>query len=165
MAISQTVVEIWQFFKMAAAAILDFQNARILRIGRVKGAKGQMRHHAKFHVDVQIVEILTVGMVMRVKLRYRAKFCDRCGQTIAELWLFFDFFTMAAATMLDFYIFKFLTIRMVTRAKLRHRAKFHGDWSNCCGDMAIFRFFQDGGHPPSWILMRMLGPPVKKGIW
>jgi len=34
---------------------------------------------------------------------------------------------------------------------LRHRAKFRGDRSNRCGDMAIFRFFQDGGHPPSWI--------------
>jgi len=34
---------------------------------------------------------------------------------------------------------------------LRHHAKFRGDRSNRCGDMAIFRFFQDGGRPPSWI--------------
>jgi len=27
--------------------------------------------------------------------------------------------------------------------------KFRGDRSNCCGDVTIFRFFQDGGCPPS----------------
>ena len=48
-------------------------------------------------------------------------------------------------------IFEFLTVGTAKRAKLRHRAKFRGDRSNGCGDMAIFRFFQDGGHPPSWI--------------
>jgi len=35
--------------------------------------------------------------------------------------------------------------------KLRHRAKFRGDRFNRCRDMAIFRFFEDGGRPPSWI--------------
>ena len=35
--------------------------------------------------------------------------------------------------------------------KLRHRAKFNGDRWNRSRDMAIFRFFQDGGRPPSWI--------------
>jgi len=32
--------------------------------------------------------------------------------------------------------------------ELRHHATFHGDRSNRCSDMAIFRFFQDGGRPP-----------------
>jgi len=39
---------------------------------------------------------------------------------------------------------------VVQRVKLRHRAKFHGSQSNHCRDV-IFRFFQDGGHPPPWI--------------
>jgi len=35
--------------------------------------------------------------------------------------------------------------------KLRRRAKFCRNRSNRGQDMAIFRFFQDGGRPPSWI--------------
>jgi len=35
--------------------------------------------------------------------------------------------------------------------KLRQHAKFRADQSNRCQDMAIFRFFQDGGRPPFWI--------------
>ena len=34
---------------------------------------------------------------------------------------------------------------------MRHRAKFREHQSKRSGDMVIFRFFQDGGHPPSWI--------------
>jgi len=45
-AIDQTVAAIWRFFKMATAAILDFQNVEILGAGRVKRVK--MCHHAKF---------------------------------------------------------------------------------------------------------------------
>ena len=37
------------------------------------------------------------------------------------------------------------------RVELRHRAKFRRHRSNRGRDMAIFRFFQDGGSPPSWI--------------
>jgi len=33
----------------------------------------------------------------------------------------------------------------------RHRAKLRGDRSILCRDMAIDRFFQYGGRPPSWI--------------
>jgi len=34
---------------------------------------------------------------------------------------------------------------------LRRHAKFGRNRSNRCRDMTIFRFFQDGGRPPSWI--------------
>ena len=37
------------------------------------------------------------------------------------------------------------------RAELHRLAKFDGNRSNRYRDMTIFRFFQDGGHPPSWI--------------
>jgi len=40
------------------------------------------------------------------------------------------------------------TAKMVN---LRHRAKFRGHRSNCCKDMAFFRFFEDGGCTLSWI--------------
>jgi len=42
-------VAIFQFFKMAAAAILDFQNFKFLTIKRVK--RVNLRHGAKFHGD------------------------------------------------------------------------------------------------------------------
>jgi len=38
---------IFVIFKMAAAAILDFQKFEILMVGALKGAN--MRHRAKFH--------------------------------------------------------------------------------------------------------------------
>jgi len=37
------------------------------------------------------------------------------------------------------------------RAELRRLAKFGQNPSNRGRDMMIFRFFQDGGCPPSWI--------------
>jgi len=59
---------------------------------------------------------------------------------------------MAAAAILDFWNFEFLTVGRVEWVKLRHHAKFIGDRSNwCCWEMAIFPFYQDGGHLPSWI--------------
>jgi len=36
-------------------------------------------------------------------------------------------------------------------SKLRHLAKFRRNRSNRGRGMTIFRFFQDGGRPPSWI--------------
>ena len=63
----------------------------------------------------------------------------------------FRFFKMVAATILDFRNFKFLTVGRVKSVKLRHRAKFRSDRSNPCRDMTIFRFFLNGGRPPSWI--------------
>jgi len=39
-----------------------------------------------------------------------------------------------------------MTVGTIKIVNLSHRAKFRGDRSNRCGDMAIFRFFQDGGH-------------------
>jgi len=50
--ISQTVAEIWQFFdffKVAATAILDFKNFEILTVGRAKRVK--MRLLTKFRGD------------------------------------------------------------------------------------------------------------------
>ena len=64
---------ILRFFKMAAAAILDFQNFKFL----------------------------TVGAVKRVELLQRAKFRQNwlnCGRDMA----IFRFFKMAAAAILDF---------------------------------------------------------------
>ena len=79
--IASTVVEIsqfFQFYKMAAAAISDFRN----------------------------LKLLTVRMVKRVKLHHCAKFrrnCLNCSRDIA----IFRFLKMAAA-ILDFYNLKFL---------------------------------------------------------
>ena len=48
--IASTVVEIsqfFQFYKMAAAAILDFRNLKFLMVGAVK--KVELHQFAKFH--------------------------------------------------------------------------------------------------------------------
>ena len=63
----------------------------------------------------------------------------------------FRFFKMAVAAILDFRNFKFLTVGAVERVEMLQRAKFHQNRLNRGQDMAIFRFFQDGGRPPSWI--------------
>ena len=61
----------------------------------------------------------------------------------------FRFFKMAAAAILDFRNLKLLTVERLERAELRRLAKFGRNRSNCGRDMVIFRFFQDGGRPPS----------------
>jgi len=67
----------------------------------------------------------------------------RCGD--------FSIFQDGGRRQLEILIFEILTVGTVKRAKLRQHAKFRGDRSNRRRDMAIFRFFQDGGRPPSWI--------------
>ena len=86
---------IFRFFKMAAAAILDFQNFKLL----------------------------TVEPLKRVEVRRRAKFGQnrsKYGRDVA----IFRFLKMAAAAILDFSNFKFLTVGRLKRAQLRRRAKF-----------------------------------------
>jgi len=63
----------------------------------------------------------------------------------------FRFFKMAAAAILDFHNFKFLTVGRLNRVELHSHAKFGRNRLNRCRDIAILRFFQDGGRPPSWI--------------
>ena len=45
----------------------------------------------------------------------------------------------------------FLTVETVKKVELRHYAKFRRNRLNRNLNMTIFRFFQDGGRPPSWI--------------
>ena len=45
-----------------------------------------------------------------------------------------------------------------------HRARFRQNRSNCGRDMAIFRFFQDGGHPPSWICNECVGTTYERHL-
>ena len=81
---------IFQFFKMAATAILDFSNLKFLTVGRLKRA--ELRRFAKFG-------------------RNRSK----RGRVMAIL----RFFKMAAAAILDFSNLKFLTVGWLQRAELR----------------------------------------------
>ena len=69
----------------------------------------------------------------------------------------FQFFKLAAAAILNFWNFKFLTVRTVKRVKLYHLAKFRQNRSNHGWDITMFRFFQDGGRPPSWICNACVG--------
>ena len=63
----------------------------------------------------------------------------------------FRFFKMAAAAILDFRNFKILMVGAVKRVEMLQHAKFRQNRLNHGRDMAIFRFFQDDGRPPSWI--------------
>ena len=65
---------IFRFFKMAAAAILNFSNLKFLTVGRLKRAELHRR---------DLVEI---------------------GQTAAEIWLFLDFSKMMAICHLGFVV-------------------------------------------------------------
>ena len=42
-------ISIFRFYRLAAAAILDFLKFHILTVGRVKSV--ELRHHGKFRVD------------------------------------------------------------------------------------------------------------------
>ena len=101
---------IFQFYKMAAAAILDFLNFKFLTVGRLNRA--ELRRHAKFGRNP-----------------------SNRGQNMA----IFRFFKMAAAAILDFSNFKFLTVGTLKRAELRRRAKFGRNRSKRGRDMAIFQ--------------------------
>jgi len=80
----------------------------------------------------------------------------KIGQNAAELWQF-KLFKMASAAILDFWNFKFLTVGTLNRVELHHLAKFRRNRSNRGWDITIFRFFQDSGHPPSWICNACVG--------
>jgi len=66
-------IAIFRFFKMAAAAILDFSNFKYL----------------------------TVGTLKRAELRRRGKFCQNRSKRGGDIAIF-RFFKMAAAAILDF---------------------------------------------------------------
>ena len=53
---------------------------------------------------------------------------------------------------------------MEKRANVRHRVKFHGNRTNHCWDMVIFRSFQYGSRPPSWICCAIVWT-THKSIW
>ena len=71
--------------------------------------------------------------------------------------LIFTFLKMADAAILDFWNFKFLTVGAVKRVEMLQHAKFRENRLNHGRDMAIFRFFQDGGRPPPWICNACVG--------
>ena len=76
------------------------------------------------------------------------------AQTVAEIWLFFDF-QHGGRRHLGFV--KFLTVGTDKRVELHHLAKFRQNRLNCGWDITISRFFHDGGRPPSWICNSCVG--------
>ena len=70
------------------------------------------------------------------------------AQTAAEIRRV-DFSRWLPPPSWNFEISNLLTIGCVKSVELRHQSKFRSHRSNRCRDMMIFRFFQDGDHPPS----------------
>jgi len=54
------------------------------------------------------------------------------GQTVAEIWRFFDISKWRPLPSWVFKILIFLSVVKVKEIKLRHRAKFGGERSNHC---------------------------------
>ena len=73
--------------------------------------------------------------------------CQISSKPVTRLQRYGDFtvFKMAAVRHLGFLIIEFLTVGAVSGAILHQCTKFRKDWSNRCGDVAIFVIFQDGG--------------------
>jgi len=90
-------------------------------------------------------KFLTVGRIVSVELPHHANFCGDQSNRWRDI------------SILDFWNLKFLTVGTVKRVELHLRAKFRQNRSNCGWDITIFRFFPDGGRPPSWICNTCVG--------
>jgi len=97
---------IFRFFKMAAAAILDFRNLKFLTFIAVKS----------------------------IELHHCAKFCRNRSNRGRDIAIF-RFFKMAAAAILDFKNFQFLMVGTVKKVKLHQYAKSNRNHSNSGRDM------------------------------
>ena len=106
---------IFRFFKMAAAAILDFSNFKFLMVAWLRNA--ELRLHAKFG-------------------RNRSK----RGRDMA----IFRFFMMAAAAILDSN-FKLLTVGQLKRVEVRRHDKIWSKSVKTRRRYSDLSIFQDGG--------------------
>jgi len=84
---------------------------------------------------------LGFSKLKRIKVRRRSKFDGNRSNRGRDIAIFFRFFKMAAATILDFRNFKSLMVGRLKRVEVRRRAKFGPNRSNCCRDMAILFIF------------------------
>ena len=78
---------------------------------------------------------------MRVNMRHRMQNFVAIGETVVEIWRYFDF---SSCSRLDvgFLKFEILTVGQLKNAELRRHAKFGQNRSNRGQNMAIFRFFK-----------------------
>ena len=107
------ILKVFQFFKVADAAILNFQICEISFADRVWKAQ---THH-------------------RAKCRQNQKSC------YGDIGIF-RIFKMAVAAILDCRIHKISLADSIQMAQTHHFAKFRENWSFHCGDGAIFRIFK-----------------------
>jgi len=92
-------------------------------------------------LDFQKFEILPAGMVQRVNMSSRAKFCaDRSNhwKNVA----IFRFLTMAAVRHLGFLKVQNFNCRYGSESRYASLCPISCQWSNRCQDMAIFQFFK-----------------------
>jgi len=81
---------------------------------------------------------------------------DQVIQSVVSGPLILHMDSLAASTVLYFLKFKLLTADMVKKAILHHCAKFRDDWWNCCWDMLIYHFLQNGSHPFAFVLCSLI---------
>ena len=79
--------------------------------------------------------------VPNIKIRNRPNFAV-IGQSMIEISQFFEFQDGSRPPSWIFENSKILTLDRVMRVNMRHHAKSSGGRSNCCRNMAIFRFFK-----------------------
>ena len=161
----------FSFFKMAAAAMLDFWNYKVLTVGLIISA--ELRHHAKFRGDwsncchdISILDFskwwqpqswifkilfLTIRTVKKDELRHCAKFCRNRSNPGGDMSVFdLSRWRPPPSWIFEISNFKFLTVGTVKRFELHHRAKFRQNRLNHGRGMAIFYFWR-WRPPPSWI--------------
>ena len=138
-------------FKMAASAILDFENSNFYGLGSKRPI---LYNRAKFCkdrsicccdmaiaiLDFQKFEILNVFSLVGLICIIVPDFI-KISQTVAEIWQF-NGFQNDGLCRLGFWKFKLFTVWAVKRPILHNRAKFREDCSIRCCDSMIFVIFK-----------------------
>jgi len=155
-------IKIFQFFKMAGDAILDYQICEISLADSVW--KAQTHHRAKCRQnwsacsgDIAFFEfskwptppswIFEIAKFYWLLGRRRSRHISmpnfvKIDQSVGKILRFFRFFKMAAATIFYCQIQKILLADSSRRPQTHHFTKFCQNRSFHCKDVAIFRIFK-----------------------
>ena len=87
------------------------------------------------------------------------------GQTVSEIWLFFDFSRWRPSAILNFVKIRNFNFRSGSEAQYASSTKFREDRLNRSRDMADFRFFKMAAVRHLGLVLRVLGPPTKSTWW
>ena len=136
---------VFGFFKMAAAAILDFGNFEFLTVGRVTSV--ELRHLAEFRRNRsncgRDIEIFRFFKKADAAMLYFKNFNFLWSErSIRSKCISVPNFVEIALTAAEIWNLIFLTFVVVKRIELHNRTKFRWNRLKRCRDMVIFPFFK-----------------------